>query len=471
VIENNGCVLAAGAIEDECATYEMDLTGRKVLVVGLARSGEAAAKFLAARGARVTVNDSKTEAELAGRAARMRMLGIRLVLGSHPIDLFTEADLIVVSPGVPLSIEPLVKAKEAGVEIIGEIELAARNIRGKVVGITGSNGKTTTTTLIGELLKDSQLDTQVGGNIGTPLISLVEGSKDAGFSVIELSSFQLEGVTSLRANVAIVTNVTPDHMDRYTTFDDYVAAKRRIFLNQTASDIAILNADNEVTAAMVADTPAQMFLFSHHRELDRGIFTRGESLVYRDGSSEREVLKTSDIALRGTHNLENVMASLLAGLACGASVDSMREAIRRFRGVEHRLEWVATIDGVEYFNDSKATNVDAAAKAIEAFPGNIVLILGGKDKDSDYMTLSPLIRERIKHLVLIGAAADKIEAALHGVKPIVRASSMQDAVRQSRDLAESGDTVLLAPACASFDMFDNYEHRGRVFKEEVARLK
>ena len=448
----------------------MDLRGRKVLVVGLARSGEAAARFLKTHGARVTVNDSKPATELTDIAARMKTLGVDLALGGHPEDLFLNADLIVVSPGVPMIIAPLAKARETGIEIIGEIELAARFIKGKVVGITGSNGKTTTTTLIGELLKDAGLQTQVGGNIGTALISLVEGSSDDGFSVIELSSFQLEGVSSLHANVAVVTNITPDHMDRYPSFEDYVAAKQRIFLNQNADDVAVLNADNPTAFALAKDASAKVMLFSHQREVDRGVFLRGTSIMYRDGNTERELMQTGDIRLRGLHNIENVMAALAAGMACGADAESMRETIRNFRGVEHRLEWVANINGVDFFNDSKATNVDAAAKAIEAFAGNLIVILGGRDKDSDYTTLSTLIGQRVKQIVLIGEASDKIQSALDGVKPMLRAGSMHEAVTRSFQIAEKGDTVLLAPACASFDMFDNYEHRGRVFKAEVDRL-
>jgi UDP-N-acetylmuramoylalanine--D-glutamate ligase len=463
----------------------MQVAGKHILVVGLARSGVAAAEFLAARGARVTVNDAKPEAELKD-AESLRAKGIEVVGGAHPRELFEQSDLIVVSPGVPLAIEPFQFAKAAGVPIIGEIELAARFLRGRLVGITGSNGKTTTTTLVGELLKDAGLPTQVGGNIGTPLISLVETSTDDGVTVVELSSFQLEAVEQLHVNVALLLNITPDHLDRYDSMADYAAAKANIFINQkagqkagqkaeqkawqTAGDVAVLNADNEWSMREGEKTAARRICFSRLRELDEGIFLRGEEIIERSATGERVLLTRADIPLPGDHNVENVMAALAAGLACGVSPDSMRQTVRNFKGVEHRLEFVAEINGVKFYNDSKATNVDAAIKCLEAFAGGVIVILGGKDKGSDYAPLAPIVRERCEHVILIGAAADKIGAALEGTKPLHRAATMPDAVKLGLELGRPGNVVLLAPACASFDMFDNYEHRGRVFKEAVRSL-
>lgn len=447
----------------------MEVSGKNVLVVGLARSGVAAAEFLAARGARVTVNDAKSENELKDAAA-LREKGIEVVGGGHPRELFEKSDLIVVSPGVPLALEPFQQAKAAGIPIISEIELAARFLRGRLVGITGSNGKTTTTTLIGELLKNAGLPTQVGGNIGTPLISLVETSRDDGFTVVELSSFQLEAVEQLHVNVALLLNITPDHLDRYDSMEDYAAAKANIFLNQTPGDIAVLNADNNWSATMNARTQARVFYFSRLRELEEGIFVRGANIVERNAGIERVLLTREEIHLPGDHNVENVMAALAAGLACGASPDSMRKTIRNFKGVEHRLEFVAEINGVKFYNDSKATNVDAAIKCLEAFPDGVIVILGGKDKGSDYAPLAPIVRNRCEQVILIGAAADKIAAALEKTRPLHRAATMQDAVKLGLELGKPGNIVLLAPACASFDMFDNYEHRGRVFKGAVRSL-
>ena len=448
----------------------MNVTGQHILVVGLGRSGAAAAAFLAGRGARVTANDAQPEAELSA-APGLRAQGIEVVAGSHPPGLFAQADLIVASPGVPLALGAFRAAREAGVPVIGEVELAARFLRGRLVGITGSNGKTTTTTLVGALLRDAGLPTQIGGNIGTPLVNLIEGSRDDGFTVIELSSFQLEAVEQLRLFAAVLLNITPDHLDRYDSMDDYAAAKARIFLNQTPEDLAVLNADDPRVAGLGSRTRAHVVHFSRERILDEGICLKGSQLVSRSGGSERVLIERGEIGLRGAHNLENVMAAFAVGLACGAAIGSMRATVREFKGVEHRLEFVAEVGGVQFYNDSKATNVDAAIKSLEAFPGRVIAILGGKDKGSDYAPLAPLVRERAEHVILIGAAADKIAAALGGTRPLHRARTLPEAVELGCKLARAGDTVLLAPACASFDMFDNFEHRGRVFKEAVRSLE
>jgi UDP-N-acetylmuramoylalanine--D-glutamate ligase len=447
----------------------MKLDDKNILVVGLARSGAAAAEFLLSRGARVVVNDAKPESELKG-VDGLRSKGVEVVAGSHPPELFEKSDLIVVSPGVPLALEPFRRAREAGVEIIGEIELAARFLRGRLVGITGSNGKTTTTTLAGVLLKGAGLPTRVGGNIGEPLISLVDASRDDGFTVIELSSFQLEAVEKLHLFVSVIINITPDHLDRYDSMDAYVAAKANIFRNQTSGDFAVLNADDERVSKMDTLTGARTIFFSRRRELDEGIFLRGSRLVHRASGVERELIARDEITLRGDHNLENVMSALAIGVACGVPAESMRAGVGSFKGVEHRLEFVAEINGVKFYNDSKATNVDAAIKCIEAFDGGVNVILGGKDKGGDYAPLAPPVRDRCSNVILIGAAADKIEAALRNTRPLRRASTMEEAVEIGLKIGKPGEVVLLAPACASFDMFDNYEHRGRVFKEAVRNL-
>ncbi len=448
----------------------MNIAGQNILVVGLARSGAAAAEFLARRGARVTVNDAKPESELK-EAPALQEQGVKIVAGSHPAELFENSDLIVASPGVPLALEPFRKARAAGTPVISEVELAARFMRGRLVGITGSNGKTTTTTLIGELLKDAGLPAQIGGNIGAPLISLVETSRDDGFTVIELSSFQLEAVDQLHLFAAALINITPDHLDRYESMDDYAAAKANIFRNQTPRDVAVINADDDRASKMNLLTRARVIYFSRKNELDEGIFLRENEIVNRVTGREQVMVARNEIPLRGDHNLENVMSALAVGLACGASVGSMRETIRNFNGVEHRLEFVAEINGVKFYNDSKATNVDAATKSLEAFPGGLIVILGGKDKGSDYSPLAPLVRERCDHVILIGAAADKIAAAIENTRPLHRAATMQEAVEMGFKLSKPGQVVLLAPACASFDMFDNFEHRGRVFKEAVKSLE
>jgi UDP-N-acetylmuramoylalanine--D-glutamate ligase len=456
----------------------MELKGKKVLIVGLARSGVAAARLLVSRGAMVMANDLKPEAQLAAQAAELRKLGVMLSMGSHPESLFENADLIVVSPGVPADIAPLESARRKGVEIISEPELAGRFLRGRMIGITGSNGKTTTTTLTGELMRAVGASVIVGGNIGTPLTSLVEKTGESSWTVAELSSFQLETIQSLGVNIAVITNITPDHLDRHGSMENYVRAKHRIFLNQTESDWAVLNADDPGITDMVAKLGVRskrVYFSSGGREAD--IYARAGSIyttLVNADRSEVEIIPFEEINVPGMHNVENIMAALGATV-CAMSVNeshlpALRDAIKQFKGVEHRIEHVAEVEGVKFYNDSKATNVDSTAKALEAFSNNVILILGGKDKGSDYSLLAPLIRDRVKQIILIGAASDIIAAQLQDVRPMIRARSMDDAVLKAMEAATAGDTVLLAPACASFDMFENYEHRGRVFKQSVYKL-
>jgi UDP-N-acetylmuramoylalanine--D-glutamate ligase len=452
----------------------LKVEGRKVLVIGAARSGVAAARFLVGRGAVVALNDKKPLVEWSEEAVALRSYGVGVVPGDVPSWLLDQVELVVLSPGVPSKIIPVRYAERAGAEVIGEVELAWRFMRGRVVGITGTNGKTTTTTLTGELLRDAGIRTQVGGNIGRPLISLVEASREDGWTVAELSSYQLETIVDFRPTVAVVLNLMPDHMDRYESFQDYAAAKHRIFRNQTAEDVAVLNADDEVIASWARGLSAHVVRFSIARELEEGLFLRGREIVSRTKDGERVLLTRDDIRLRGLHNVQNVLAALAVGLACGASPESMRETVRRFSPVEHRLEHVAEIGGVSFYNDSKATNVDAALKALEAFEdaeGSIVLILGGRGKNAPYAPLAPLVEKKARALVLVGEDAVRIESELKRFAPeVLRAADMQDAVRLAHGAAQPGDTVLLAPACASFDMFDSYEHRGRVFKEAVREM-
>lgn len=448
----------------------MDLGNKRVTVVGLARTGMACVRFLIEQGARVTATDLKTERELSSEAATLRSLGVDIELGGHSADRLLQSDLVLLSPGVPLSLEPLQKALAKGIPVLSEVELAFRFLRGRIIGVTGSNGKTTVTTLIGELLPGAGLFSQVGGNIGTPLISLIDRSREDGFTVVELSSFQLELTERFRAHIAVFTNISPDHLDRHGSLEAYVESKKRILRNQTREDWAILNADDPVVTRMAHDTEAQVLYFSRLLQPDEGVFVRGEAILARIDGREQEMMKISDISLPGAHNVENVLAALAAGLAAEADPKCMAESVRRFKGVEHRLEWVAQIGGADYFNDSKATNVDSTMKALQAFPGNILLIAGGRDKGSDFTTLRPLVAGRVKQLILIGEASEKISLALEGAAPQLRAPSMDQAVHMAWQHAAPGDVVLLAPACASFDMFQDYEHRGRVFKQHVEAL-
>jgi len=452
----------------------LDVKGRKALVIGAARSGIASARFLAQRGATVALNDRKPLSEWSKDALDLKTEGIGLIEGEPPSWLLDQIDLVVVSPGVPTKSIPIRYADRRGAEVIGEIELASRFLRGRIVAITGTNGKTTTTSLIAEMLKDAGLHVQVGGNIGNALISMIDSSRDDGWNVVEVSSFQLETIVDFHPTVAAVLNVTPNHMDRYETLMDYAAAKHSVFRNQTPGDVAILNADDEFVSSWASGLRAHVVEFSVKRELDEGLFLRNRDLISRTKDGERVLMTRDEINLRGMHNVENVLAALAAGLACGAAPESLRETVRKFRPVEHRLEEVAEIKGVRFINDSKATSVDATTKALEAFadePGKVVLILGGRGKQAPYAPLTDLIKSCVRKMILIGEDAKTIEAEIGGAAPHEFASDMHDAVVKGFAAAEPGDVVLLAPACASFDMFDSFEHRGRVFKEEVQSLK
>lgn len=453
----------------------MNIKGRKSLVLGAGKSGIESARFLAEHGATVALHDKKPVEEWQETARSLKTShNVGLISGDMPSWLLDQIDLVVISPGVPTNTIPARYVDRKDGEVIGEIELAYRFLKGRVVGITGSNGKTTTTALIGELLKNSGIATQVGGNIGTPLLSLTATSTDDGWTVVELSSFQLETIVDFRPNVGICLNVTPNHLDRYEGFHEYAAAKHRIFMNQTADDVAILNADDEITASWAAGgLKANVVLFSVKRELEEGLFLRGNELVCRSNGKEKVLTTRDDIFLRGLHNVENVLAAFAAGLACGASPESMRKTVKEFKGVEHRIEFVAEIDGVKFYNDSKATSVDATSKALEALSsgeGKTVLILGGRGKNAPYAPLIDLIERSVRSLILIGEDADNIETQLSRHTEIVRAGSMEDAVAKGFTAAKSGDVVLLAPACASFDMFKSYEERGTVFKAAVMKL-
>ena len=448
----------------------MDFHNKRVLVVGLGKSGVASALFLKAKGAHVTVSDAKSEDQLGEAIPVLLDAGIAVETGGHGERTFHGQDLIVVSPGVPVDAPPLVQARALGETVIGEIELAAQFLPGTIIAITGSNGKTTTTTLAGEIIAAGGFPTIVGGNIGTPAISLVEGATADTVAVLEVSSFQLETIQTFRPKVAVVLNVTPDHLDRHRTFAAYVDAKARIFENQQESDFAVLNAGDPTCAELSRRTQAQVFWFSRKKDVKQGTYLQAGQIVFRDAKTQSEIMPISEIPLKGAHNLENILAAICVGAVMGCKPEAMRLAVRDFKAVEHRLEYVATIRGVEYYNDSKATNVDATIKALESFPANIHIILGGKDKGSDYSVLKDLLHQRAKRAYTIGAAAEKIESQIKGSAEIVHAETLDLAVQRIASAAEAGDIVLLAPACASFDQFQNYEERGRVFKQLVRAL-
>jgi UDP-N-acetylmuramoylalanine--D-glutamate ligase len=446
----------------------IQLEGKRVLVVGLARTGIATALFCAKRGAHVTATDARPEAEIR-EAAKVRAAGVALELSGHRDETFLRQDLIIPSPGVAANLPALAAAQARGVAVWSEVELAGRFLSGKLVGITGSNGKTTTTALTAHILEQAKFPTILAGNIGTPLISRVEETMDSSVTVVELSSFQLELIQKFRPDVSVFLNLTPDHLDRHGSFDTYGRMKARIFENQTERDAAVLNADDSRTPGYVPTLP-QIFWFSRTQRVASGAYMRGEDVVFRRDGADVVMLRRSDIGLRGAHNVENVLAAVAAAHLAGAPREAIASGVRSFPGVEHRLEFVGEICGVSYYNDSKATNVDATLKAIEAFSGRLLVILGGKDKDSDYGPLREPLKKKAVAIFLIGAAAEKIARHLGDGVAVEQVETLERAVNLAADRARPGDTVLLAPACASFDQFDNYEHRGQAFKQLVRQI-
>jgi UDP-N-acetylmuramoylalanine--D-glutamate ligase len=454
----------------------MSYRGKSVLVAGAGRSGTASARFLLACGARVILTDIRSSDALEASIAPLLEVAAHsgelvLELGEHRNESFAKCDFMVVSPGIPLTLPVFEISRKAGIPIIGEVELAYRHLKGRIIGITGSNGKTTTTALVSELLTGAGLKGHASGNIGTPLVDFVADSSPEDIYAVELSSFQLESIRDFRPFVGSILNLTPDHMDRYSSFEDYIAAKRRVFMNQKRTDFAVLNADDMRMAAMETEMRARPLWFSRQKTIKNGAFVRNGRVIFRNEESEKDLFAVNAVSLRGAHNLENVLASCAMAILAGAPPESLEESVRRFKGVEHRIEFVLELDGVQYFNDSKATNVDAAIKSLEAFPGNILLIAGGRDKAADFTALRSLVRERVKRLVVMGESAGKLRKALSDVAEISEAQFLQEAVSICRRFAKPGDVVLLAPACASFDMFQDYEHRGRVFKEAVRMLQ
>jgi UDP-N-acetylmuramoylalanine--D-glutamate ligase len=450
----------------------MDLKNKRVLVVGLGKSGISAALFLRGQGVRVTVSDSRSAVALAKEIPALLEAGIMVESGGHGLLTFRRQDLIVVSPGVPMDTPEVKQVVGFGLPVIGELELASRYLQGQIVAITGSNGKTTTTTLVGKILSDAGLPALVGGNIGLPVIDLVMKSTPETTSVLEVSSFQLETIEEFHPKIAVVLNITPDHLDRHGSFEAYAAAKTRITENQGADDFLVLNAEDKATQMVALKTKAQVFWFSGRRPIKQGAFVHGESIVFlaREGGKAEPVMPVAEIPLKGAHNVENVLAAVCVARLAGVPAETIRASVAGFKAVEHRLELVKNVGGVEFYNDSKATNVDAAMKAVASFQGGIHLILGGKDKDSDYELMAELLKERVKAVYTIGSAAEKIERQLAGVVKMVSAGTMQVAVAKAAEAAVSGDVVLLAPACSSFDQFENYEHRGQVFRQLVSEL-
>lgn len=440
------------------------LNGTKALVVGMQKSGMASAELLARNGAVVRATDLKPLDELP--EARELLARLAIPFARQVPEVFEGSGLIVLSPDVPADLPPLDQARKRGEWVIGEVELAAPFLKGKTIGITGSNGKTTTTALIGHILREAGAPVQVGGNIGTPVTAMVETSRPDGWNVLELSSFQLETISRFRAHIGLALNVTQNHLDRHHTFENYAAAKGRLFETQLSEDFAVLNAEDPVCVGYAGRTFAAVQWFSSRRKVSPGASLCGEKLVL-DG---RLLMEAGEIPMRGRHNVENVLAASIAAARAGVPNQAIAAAVRTFKAVEHRLEFVRTVGGIDFYNDSKATSVDATLKAVEAFPGGLWVILGGKDKGLDYAALRAPLAAKARAALLIGAAAPKIADQLRGAVPLVDSMTLDAAVAHAYASGRPGDTILLAPACASFDQFKSFEHRGQVFKQIVNQL-
>ncbi|WP_227767105.1 UDP-N-acetylmuramoyl-L-alanine--D-glutamate ligase [Zhaonella formicivorans] len=450
----------------------MNFEDKKILIIGMARSGVAAARVLAAMGAEVTIADQKSSLELSEAIAQLQGWAINICPGGYPPISKEKFDLVVTSPGVPMTAQPLREAVAHNIPVWGEIELAARLSKGSIVAITGTNGKTTTTALIGQMFKDAGKKVVVGGNIGLPLIQEVQYTTEEHVLVVEVSSFQLEWVEGFHPKVAVITNITPDHLDRHGSMANYAQVKSRIFSRQTKEDYTVLNYDDPILREMGSICPGRVIFFSREHNLEQGIVSQKGKILVKTGGQILEICREDELKIPGAHNLENALAAVAAGRAMGLTAENLRNTLCTFPGVAHRLEKVAEIKGVTYINDSKGTNPDASIKALEAFSQPLVLIAGGSTKGSDFSAFARKIKERVKHLVVLGQTAEDIIGAVEkvGFKSIHRVQTFPEAVHKASELAEPGEIVLLSPACASYDMFKNYEHRGETFKELVRQL-
>ena len=455
----------------ELATRDPDLRDLRVLVLGLGKSGLASARLVAAKGARSLVADQREENALGGAVAEARSVGAQIQTGGHPPELARQADLVVLSPGVPVSTPVVAEARRLGLPVWGEVELASRFCRGRILAITGSNGKSTTTSMAGTILRASGIPGGTGGNLGTPLTELLGDDGPDAVHAVELSSFQLETIQAFHAAVAVVVNLSPDHLDRYPSFDAYVRAKARLLDTQHASSAAVLNADDPETGRILGSVRGRLYEFSTKREVSCGAFLRAGRIFLRTPAGEVEVLDGAELPVPGEHNLANALAAALACSLVGCEREALAAGLRAFRALPHRLQRVATLDGVEFYDDSKATNMDAAVRALRSFPpGRVHLILGGKDKGADWCSLAEVVRRHARQVLLVGEAAPVVRKGLQGTVPIVDCGTVRSAVRVGFEAAAPGDVVLLSPGCASFDQYRNFEERGEDFRHAVLVL-
>lgn len=464
----------------------MELANKTIIVVGLGVTGTALARFLKKRGAVVRVTDQAPEERLGVRAQKLKEMGISLELGPHRSQTFKKADLVVLSPGVPHTIEPVLRAKARGVPVLGEIELASRFIHEPILAVTGTNGKTTTTEILGSMLKNSGFNVFVGGNIGTPLIGYVDAQQKADFIVAELSSFQLDTIDTFRPKIGVLLNITADHLDRYPNFDAYAASKIRIFKNQQPGDIAVLNGSDPLVRLLTRPLKSTKLYYASLNNEEKGAVINGTRIWFRFNASKKQdhsgptanlascdqsFLNVSKLKLKGRHNLENAAAAALAAVAAGALPQTVQQALNRYQGAAHRLEHIDTIHGVEFINDSKATNVDAVIRAVQSFNKPVVLIMGGLDKGGNFQALREVLARHVRKLIVMGKAAALIESALGDTVPTISVATMADAVKQAYRFVSPGSVILLSPGCASFDMYHNYAQRGEDFRSTVENFK
>ncbi len=448
----------------------MDLSNRRVLVIGLGRTGIATARFCAEKGAGVVVADEKPPSELKDALKAISDVSVELKLGMHDEEIMSTVDLIIPSPGVPPFHYLLAAARERGIPVISEIELAYRFLTTPIIAITGTNGKTTTTQLIGEILKKWGKNVFVGGNIGNPLIGVAGKDKEFEYLVVELSSFQLQWIERFRPSIAVLLNVSPDHVDYHGTYEEYRRAKERIFENQTDRDLAILNADDSEAASLGRKLKADVVWFSSSSMVKKGMFKKGDVLRFRNHEGLEEEYSMSTIRLRGNHNYENIMAAIMAVRQCGCPPPVIRRTLETFGGLTHRMEFIGRAGGVDFYNDSKGTNVDAVVRALEAFPNPVILLLGGRNKGGDFSRLTTSIKQKARNVVIFGEARKEIQTAVGNVVPTAMTETLKEAIDTAWSNAQSGDVVLLSPGCASFDEFKNYEERGNFFKHRVRHI-
>jgi len=452
----------------------LEVAGKRVAVIGLGRSGQAAVRLLRRLGARVTVADQKPSSELAAALGGFSVGEVEIHGAEDYESALRGAEVVVVSPGVPMALAPLQRARQAGVRIIGELELASRHLTGRILAVTGTNGKSTTVTWIGELLRGAGYAPFVGGNLGTPLAEAALASLDGkawDLVVAEVSSFQLETIETFHPWIGAVLNVTPDHLDRYPSMEAYAAAKLRLFENQGDADYAVLNADDPWLSRSSVRSRGARIEFSRTRPVERGLYLDGNMMILSNLAGQREeVCQVDALQVKGVHNIENAMAAAAVAALAGCPMDAISQGLRAFRGLEHVMEVVRVLRGVAYINDSKGTNVDATIKALESVPAPVILIAGGREKGGEYPGLAEAVRRKAKRVILLGEARARLREVLTGACPITEAASLRDAVCDAANTAAAGDTVLLSPACASFDMFVDYKDRGRQFKERVHEL-